>query len=219
MDLALFLPHNMRMKERGERNSGARSKVDKRKYIFTQHIITLWNLLPQDVREAKSINELKKRKKKNQTNSCNLRLRKSPNWCLSGARRGCRRKDHFILSLFRYPFLSICSWPRPGAAQCLRRRFILSQPGNIPLVPPCGWSLRDQSHLLAGHGTEPWFCYLQPERGPSKVSRGHSVLIQAGVIKARLSPETFRETLPLSLPPGLSAEISVLKPSLNGDGR
>lgn len=54
----------MRMKEHGERNSGARSKADKRKYIFTQHIITLWNLLPQDVREAKSINELKKGKKK-----------------------------------------------------------------------------------------------------------------------------------------------------------
>lgn len=59
MDLALFLPlpHNIRTKERGERYSGARSKVDKRKYIFTQHVITLWNLLPQDVREAKSINE------------------------------------------------------------------------------------------------------------------------------------------------------------------
>lgn len=56
---------------------------------------------------------------------------------------------------------------------------------------------------------------MQSQRSPC----GHSLLVQAGVIEARLSPGTFRETLLLSLPLGLSAEISVLKPSLNGDGR
>lgn len=62
-DLELFfpVPHNTRAKEHGEKCSGARSKADKRKYFFTQHTITLWNLLPQDVMEAKSINEFKKR--------------------------------------------------------------------------------------------------------------------------------------------------------------
>ena len=62
MDLELFfpVPHNTRVKEHGEKCSGDGSKADKRKYFFTQHIITLWNLLPQDVMEAKSIKEFKK---------------------------------------------------------------------------------------------------------------------------------------------------------------
>lgn len=49
--------------EHGEKCSGPRSEADKRKYFFTQHIITLWNLLPQDVMEAKSINEWEKNQK------------------------------------------------------------------------------------------------------------------------------------------------------------
>lgn len=63
MDLGLFfpVPQNVRVKEHGEKCSGAGSKADKRKYFFTQHIITLWNVLPQDVMEAKSINEFKKK--------------------------------------------------------------------------------------------------------------------------------------------------------------
>lgn len=63
MDLELFFPvsRNTRVKEHREKCSEAGSKADKRKYFFTQHIITLWNLLPQDVTEAKSINEFKKK--------------------------------------------------------------------------------------------------------------------------------------------------------------
>lgn len=47
--------------EHGEKYSGARSEADKRKYFFTQHIITFWNSLPQDVVKAKALMELKKR--------------------------------------------------------------------------------------------------------------------------------------------------------------
>lgn len=34
-------------------------RTNKRKYFFTQHVITFWNSLPQDVVMAKSINGVK----------------------------------------------------------------------------------------------------------------------------------------------------------------
>lgn len=40
--------------------SGSRYKTNKRKSTFTNHIIILWNSLPQDAMEAKNINEFKK---------------------------------------------------------------------------------------------------------------------------------------------------------------
>lgn len=40
--------------------SGSRFKTNKRKSSFTKHIIKLWNSLPQDAMEAKTINEFRK---------------------------------------------------------------------------------------------------------------------------------------------------------------
>lgn len=48
----------------GARRGTAACKADRRKRFLTQHIIMCCNLLPQDVTEAKSINEFKGKKKK-----------------------------------------------------------------------------------------------------------------------------------------------------------
>lgn len=40
-------------------------EINERKYFFTQHVITAWNSLPQDVIKAKSINGVKEETRKN----------------------------------------------------------------------------------------------------------------------------------------------------------
>ena len=91
--------------------SCSRFKTNKRKYSFTKHIIKLWNSLPQDAMEAKTINEFKKGLDKFMEDMCtdsyqkqrsrySLGLWKSLSYSLSELERICKGKIYATLFQF-----------------------------------------------------------------------------------------------------------------------
>lgn len=93
----------------GARRGTAACKADRRKRFLMQHIIMCCNLLPQDVTEAKSINEFKGKKKK---------IKKGLDGSVQPLAQevplppsaGSREEGLLCVLPFRNPFLSICSW-------------------------------------------------------------------------------------------------------------
>lgn len=92
------------------RRGTAASKADRRKRFLTQHIIIFCNLLPQDVMEAKSINEFKEKKKKGLDGSVQPLAQEVP----PPPSAGSREESLLCVLPFRNPFLSICSWSSQG---------------------------------------------------------------------------------------------------------
>lgn len=55
----LFTLSHDRTRDRSNTLEGNQFKTDKRKYLFTQNTLNLWNALPQRIIKAKSLTEFK----------------------------------------------------------------------------------------------------------------------------------------------------------------